>query len=85
MSIVGKGTIEHGGRMTRSASVLTKITNNDKTMLVTFQSIDHDAPAKDRGRSRYCSIERADWEDMGSPETITVTVEPGDTLNEEER
>lgn len=27
-------------------------------------------------------ISRADWDDMGRPETITVTVEPGDLLNE---
>lgn len=25
-----------------------------------------------------------DWEDMGSPETITVTIEPGDRLNAKE-
>lgn len=27
-------------------------------------------------------ISWADWEDMGRPEVVTVTVEPGDLLNE---
>ena len=28
-------------------------------------------------------IQRSEWEDMGKPDTITVTVEPGDLLNPE--
>jgi len=28
-------------------------------------------------------IPRDDWGDMGSPEVITVTIEPGDLLNDE--
>jgi len=27
-------------------------------------------------------LHRRDWADMGCPQTITVTIEPGDTLNE---
>jgi hypothetical protein len=33
------------------------------------------------GRQVYLSFQ--DFLDLGSPETITVTVEPGDTLNKE--
>ena len=29
-------------------------------------------------------MDKSVWEDMGSPETITVTIEPGDALNERE-
>ena len=27
-------------------------------------------------------VERSDWIDMGEPDVITVTIEPGDLLNE---
>jgi hypothetical protein len=30
---------------------------------------------------RFFEMNGADWDDMGKPETITVTVEPGDLLN----
>ena len=28
-------------------------------------------------------VERSDWHDMGEPDVITVTIEPGDLLNDE--
>ena len=28
-------------------------------------------------------VERVAWRDMGEPDTITVTIEPGDLLNDE--
>ena len=33
------------------------------------------------GKPRQAQINRADYLDMGSPETITVTIDPGDLLN----
>lgn len=33
---------------------------------------------------RVVYITREDWEDIGSPDTITLTVEPGDLLNDVE-
>jgi len=36
------------------------------------------------GVARRAVLPKGDWEDFGSPETITVTVVPGDTLNIEE-
>lgn len=32
-------------------------------------------------RETVISIDRGVWEDMGSPEKLTVTVNPGDLLN----
>jgi len=37
----------------------------------------------DPGHSRYIVISHGDWVDMGSPETVTVTIEPGDLLNDD--
>ena len=34
------------------------------------------------GFARTIRLDRHDWADMGEPETITVTIEPGDLLNE---
>jgi len=36
-----------------------------------------------RERQRQLSLKATDWADMGSPEVITVTIEPGDLLNDE--
>jgi hypothetical protein len=35
------------------------------------------------GRKHVVSLDHDVWEDMGKPETITVTIEPGDLLNQE--
>lgn len=40
---------------------------------------------EDPGLVRATYIETDQWEQMGSPEYITVTVEPGDLLNEASR
>ena len=38
-------------------------------------------PLDELGDARGINLCRRDWDDMGSPDTITVTIEPGDTLN----
>jgi len=35
------------------------------------------------GHPRVVSLSRADFADMGRPEVITVTIEPGDLLNDD--
>ena len=35
------------------------------------------------GNARALTVALADYLDMGSPETITVTIEPGDLLNDD--
>ena len=37
----------------------------------------------DPGHPRNILISSADWLDMGCPEVITVTIEPGDLLNDD--
>ena len=32
---------------------------------------------------RSVSLNRLDWDDMGNPEVVTVTIEPGDLLNDD--
>lgn len=39
----------------------------------------HDPDEPDR--FRMITIDREVWEDMGTPDTITITIEPGDTIN----
>ena len=34
------------------------------------------------GVARGVTLSREDWADMGSPEVVTVTINPGDTLND---
>ena len=34
-------------------------------------------------RQRQLSLLSSDWAEMGSPEVITVTIEPGDLLNDD--
>lgn len=40
------------------------------------------APSEDGGRAHWLKLDHDVYEDMGRPEQITVTVEPGDLLNE---
>jgi hypothetical protein len=63
--------------LTKSRSVLDldPIADNDRPP--TFRHLDDDA------RSNVVSIDPDLWEDMGSPDQITVTIEPGDHLNVE--
>lgn len=42
------------------------------------------ADEEDVARRHEFLMDRLVWEDMGSPTTITLTIEPGDKLNEEE-
>ena len=35
------------------------------------------------GHPRIVSLNRGDWDDMGRPQVVTVTIEPGDLLNDD--
>ena len=37
----------------------------------------------DLSHPRYIVVSRVDWAAMGSPEVVTVTIEPGDLLNDD--
>lgn len=40
------------------------------------------ADPEDGTRFMVLHMERARWEDLGSPEAVTVTIQPGNTLEE---
>jgi hypothetical protein len=62
----------------RSRSVVPLHLETDVS--VTFVS----QPEEGRGSFVYLTFERQRWEDMDRPQQITVSVEPGDKLNEVE-
>lgn len=55
----------------------------ERIMLATFATSVEDA-ADDPTRAMSVTVRGDVFIDMGSPETITVTIEPGDRLNDEE-
>jgi hypothetical protein len=54
-----------------------------KGLIAGFRTTDWNEPEADRGRQKQLLMQVEDWVDMGEPKTITVTVEVGDTLNDE--
>lgn len=76
--------------LTKASSVLTL---NGHTILMEFGNppkeeavlefinFDVDDPPDDRGRARVFYFNVEDWLAMDSPVEITITIEPGDTLN----
>ena len=69
-------------RLNESQTVLDRSDSSDSDEEVYFDKGD-DEPSPSNLRDLY--IPRQMWEDMGNPDKITVTVVPGDALNEEDR
>lgn len=65
--------------LSRTRSVLTRsTTKGDEPYAVQwFASADDDTSAV----LREVYVDRQTFEDLGEPDTITVSIEPGDTLN----
>lgn len=61
-------------RLTKTVTRMVKV-NNGRT----YTSMEEDGD-----RAHFLVIDEYVFEDFGSPEVITVTIEPGDKLNEEE-
>lgn len=69
--------------MVRTKSVMVRTTSNKiGTKTICFRNSDHNEPVKDRGPMRRVDLALSDWLELGSPDEITVTIEPGDTLND---
>jgi len=64
-------------RLIRSRTVLKLENAPPDRHVVIFRSTDEDNPEYYRSHS----MERSHFEDLGSPTIITITVEPGDTIN----
>lgn len=65
--------------MTKHAIVLKRVSRNDSGILVFESDDDADYILHEKHKMRGDI-----WEEMGRPDTITVTIEPGDKLNEQE-
>lgn len=77
-SDVGDDTI-----LQSSCSVMVMTSTLSKRVF--FREADWKEGAADRGSYRKVILDRSDWEEMGRPEEITVTIEPGDKLNAQAR
>lgn len=64
--------------LTKTRSILTRIATGRTH--VSFASHSED----DGSIDRHVEVRRATWDDLGQPEQITLTIEPGDLLNDEE-
>lgn len=62
--------------MTRTVKVLDRVP--DTAVTFTVDTEPGEAPAA------FVTIALADWDDLGQPDQLTVTIEPGDRLNDGE-
>ena len=62
--------------LTKQRVILHHVVTNDRQAIF-CEHLD------ETGTPRRMSIKAADWADMGSPETVTLTIEPGDLLNDD--
>lgn len=68
--------------MTMTRMVMVRVSvNKIGKHLIAFRNSDFREPEEDRGHFRSVYIHQVDWEELGSPDEITVTIEPGDKLN----
>lgn len=61
--------------MTRTVKVLDRVPNTAVTFTVDT--------GPDEVPAAVVTITLADWDDLGQPDQLTVTIEPGDRLNSE--
>ena len=67
--------------LTRSRTVLT---HNPEGRLQTVVYFDRGADEEpNAGHLNSIDIPRQMWKDLGQPDKLTITIEPGDKLNEE--
>lgn len=65
--------------MTKTTTVLIVVDEGELEHM-TFGT---DVDPGDMGRAYTIDVPRSVWEDLGAPDVITVTIEPGDTLTPE--
>lgn len=69
-------------RVVMSISKVTRRFPKDTIPFDTRSTEADDVAESDLTVDKQFFMSRFDWEEMGKPETITITVEPGDKLNE---
>lgn len=73
-----------GTQLTKTRFVLVKPGGYTKGHNVEQIFFAYEADGDETTRMHELQMDLGVWRDMGGPETITVTIEPGDKLNEEE-
>lgn len=68
--------------VSKSQSVLTAIATKSSSVSVSFNNFSTHDREKGVISSKAVIITRELWIEMGSPETVTITLEPGDHLQE---
>lgn len=66
--------------LVRTRTVLRLIGDVDHAA-VCARNLGHALFSSGEGRRTRVSVDAGVWEDMGRPDTITVSIEPGDRLN----
>lgn len=66
----------------QTRSVLTKLTQSAGMVAYGYEITDDDDPDDLILRDRIVMIDRGCYEEMGRPDTISITIEPGDSLND---
>jgi hypothetical protein len=81
--IVSKDTIDMDGRLTKSEVLLhLSAPTGESAVFSNIPAEDTDPNDVDPRGFATVIMHHEAWEDMGEPNRITVTVEPGDHLNE---
>lgn len=66
--------------LTKQRHLLPLASDRDTTSDIRFQQ----TPDVEGEFCHGFTMRLVDWEDMGSPEHITITIEPGDLLNDDQ-
>lgn len=66
---------------TRTLMSISRMTRRFSAVTIPFDCHMPDDDPDDEVQEHQFFLDRGVWEDMGKPETITVTVEKGDKLN----
>lgn len=70
--------------ITKYSVVLSRSTDDENDLDELFVEDEHDEPfTEDSSIGTWLYVPKNAWKELGSPEQITVTIVPGDTLNEE--
>lgn len=70
-----------GDKLAKTRTVLTVLSISSKTRMIPSNTIPFDAGEDEESRSHVVFVDKSVWEEMHKPDTITVTIEPGDRIN----
>lgn len=80
MTIESRDTYGKGGKAERSISVLKLFANHEAG--VTFIHPDANQSDAAAHSERLVKVGHADWVDLGSPDTLTIVLYPGDVIDQ---